>query len=160
MTVSRLIEEPEVLQRLRSVGSQRPHPGPVIGHAHFWERAMSRGALVKGAASVGGVAITGGLLMPGLARAGGKTTSASPSPVPGNPALGGLHVYLPGQNSEPSTITDLNGFVGIGAVKGTGTAKMADGSTQLLFFDVDNRFMKGEFVGADGRMHHGTFAFT
>ena len=159
MTISRLAEQPAVLERLRSVGSARLGETRA-GHAHFWERAMSRGALVRRAAGVGGVAITSGLWMPALARAGGNTTSASPTPVPGNPALGGLHLNLPGENSEPSSITDLNGFVGIGAVRGTGTATMADGSTEQLFFDVDNRFMKGEFVGADGRMHHGTFAFT
>ena len=121
---------------------------------------MSRRALMKGLAGVGAAAATGGFWMPALAQAGEKTTSAAPKPVPGNPALGGLHVYLPGENSEPSTITDLNGFVGIGAVTGKGTATLADGSTQRLFFEVDNRFMKGEFVGADGRLHHGTFAFT
>jgi hypothetical protein len=160
MTISRLAEQPAVLERLRSVGSPRLEATSRIGHAHFWDRAMSRGALVKRAAGVGGVAITSGLWMPALAHAGGNTTSASPTPVPGNPTLGGLHLNLPGENSEPSSITDLNGFVGIGAVRGTGTATMADGSTQQLFFDVDNRFMQGEFVGADGRMHHGTFAFT
>jgi hypothetical protein len=121
---------------------------------------MSRGALLKGAAGAGGAAVTSGLWMPALARAGGHTATASPKPVPPNPALGGLHVYLPGENSEPSTITDLNGFVGIGAVRGAGTATMADGSTQRLYFDVDNRFMRGEYVGEDGRLHHGTFAFT
>jgi hypothetical protein len=46
-----------------------------------------------------------------------------PTPVPGNPALGGLHIYLPAENSEPSAITDLNGFVGIGAVKGAGETR-------------------------------------
>ena len=80
--------------------------------------------------------------------------------MPPNPALGGLHIYLPGKNAEPSAITDLNGFVGIGSVTGEGTATLTNGSRQRLFFDVDNRFMRGEYVGADGRMHHGTFAFT
>jgi hypothetical protein len=121
---------------------------------------MSRGAVLKGVAGVGAAAATRGLWMPASARAGARTTSAQPVPVPGNPALGGLHIHLPGINSEPSSITNLNGFVGIGAVSGAGTAKMADGSTQRLFFDVDNRFMKGEYVGEDGRLHHGTFAFT
>ncbi len=30
--------------------------------------------------------------------------------------------------------------------------------TTPAFFDVDNRFMTGEYVGADGLMHHGTLA--
>jgi hypothetical protein len=98
--------------------------------------------------------------MPASARAGAQTTAAEPVPVPGNPALGGLHVYLPGENSEPSSIFDLNAFVGIGAVQGAGTATLEGGSTQRLFFDVDNRFMSGEYVGVDGKLHHGTFAFT
>jgi hypothetical protein len=33
------------------------------------------------------------------------------------------------------------------------------GETTRAVFDVDNRFMTGEYVGADGRMHHGTFGF-
>ena len=161
MTISRLAEHAAVVREARyRGGSQRPGGGAGFGHAHFWERAMSRRVLVRRAAGAGGVAITGWLAMPTLARAGGAVTSAEPTPVPGNPALGGLHIHLPGENSEPAAITDLNGFVGIGAVKGAGTATLADGSTQRMFFDVDNRFMQGEFVGADGRMHHGTFAFT
>ena len=131
-----------------------------IGHAHFWDRAMSRGVFLRGAAGVSGAAMTAGMWMPELARAGSKTTSARPRPIPGNPALGGLHVNLPGVNNEPSTIFDFNGHVGIGEIRGTGMATFADGSQQRLFFDVDNRFMKGEFVGLDGRMHHGTFGFT
>ena len=94
--------------------------------------------------------MTAGMWMPELARAGSKTTSARPRPIPGNPALGGLHVNLPGVNNEPSTIFDFNGHVGIGEIRGTGMATFADGSQQRLFFDVDNRFMKGEFVGLDG----------
>ena len=157
MAISRLAE--------RSIEEFRAGAGPpshtrAIGHSHFWERAMSRGAFVKRVTGVGGAAVTSALWMPALARAGGGTTSAAPVPVPANPAAGGLHINLPGVNSEPSTITNLNGFVGVGAVTGTGTATLPDGSTQQLFFDVDNRFMRGEYVGEDGRLQHGTFAFT
>lgn len=160
MAISRLAREPAALRELRLRGGRRHWvQAEGKGHAHFWERAMSRGALIKGAAGAGGAAVTSGLWMPALARAGRRTTAA-PKPVPPNPALGGLHIYLPGENAEPSSITDLNGFVGIGAVTGAGTATLADGSTQRLFFEVDNRFMRGEYVGEDGRLHHGTFAFT
>jgi hypothetical protein len=162
MAISLLARDPAALGaalHARPEASRR-EGAPLVGHAHFWERAMSRSVLLKGVAGVGGAAAASGLLAPALARAGSATTTAAPKPVPGNPALGGLHLYLPGENSEPSAITDLNGFVGIGAVRGMGTATLADGSTQQLFFDVDNRFMQGEFVGEDGRLHHGTFAFT
>ena len=121
---------------------------------------MSRGVFLKRTAGLTGVALASGAWLPALARAGSATTSAAPTPVPGNPALGGLHINLPGEGNEPSSIFDFNGFVGITEVGGTGTLTMGDGSTQPAFFDVDNRFMRGEFVGADGRMHHGTFAFT
>jgi hypothetical protein len=107
-----------------------------------------------------GVALSSGLLLPALARAGGKTTSADPRPIPGNPALGGLHLQLAAQGNEPSAITDFNGFVGITEVFGQGTLTRKDNSTQRAFFDVDNRFMKGTYVGLDGRLHHGTFGFT
>src|SRR5919108_6108335 len=159
MAIARLAQQPAILRELRLRRGAR-QPPRAVGHAHFWERAMSRGAFIRGVAGAGGAAVTSGLWMPALARAGGKTTTAAPKPVPPNPALGGLHINLPGENSEPSSITDLNGFVGIGAVNGAGTATLADGSTQRLFFDVDNRFMRGEYVGEDGRLHHGTFAFT
>ena len=159
MAISRVAQQPALLRELRSRRGA-PQPPRAVGHAHFRERVMSRGAFIKGVAGAGGAAVTSGLWMPALARAGGKTTSAAPTPVPPNPALGGLHINLPGENSEPSAITDLNGFVGIAAVRGAGTATLAGGSTQRLFFDVDNRFMRGEYIGADGRLRHGTFAFT
>jgi hypothetical protein len=130
-----------------------------VGHAHFWDRALSRRQLLKLATGAGGAALTSGLWAPALAEAGSGITSAAPRPVPPNPALGGLHFNLPGLNAEPSSITDLNGVVGVGAVKGTGTGS-SGGTTQTLYFDVDNRFMRGEYVGEDGKLHHGTFAFT
>jgi len=156
VALSRLAERPGVIASLQRGGGS---PGRV-GHAHFWDRAMSRGVFVRRAAGVTGAAMTAGLWMPALARAGTATTSAEPRPIPSNPALGGLHFNLPGVGNEPSTIFDFNGFVGISGIGGTGTATLADGSQRRLFFDVDNRFMKGEFVGLDGRMHHGTFGFT
>ena len=56
--------------------------------------------------------------------------------------------------SEPSQITDFNGVVGTCRVKGTGT-----GTSGPLSYQVDNGFMSGLYRGADGLMHHGTFAF-
>jgi hypothetical protein len=156
MTISLLDRRPDVLEELRP---DRAGP-PQLGHSHYWERAISRRALLSRSAGVAGALLTSGAWLPALARAGSATTSATPTPIPGNPALGGLHINLPGEDAEPSTIFDFNGFAGITEVGGTGTLTMPDGSTQAAFFDVDNRFMKGEFVGADGRLHHGTFAFT
>ena len=96
--------------------------------------------------------------------------SVSPIPIPGAiPDFhrdGGpdIHFQLPGPadntntgrvGGEPSTITDFNGFIGVGHVQGTGT----DNHGNTLFWDTDLRFMDGVFQGDDGRIHQGTFAF-
>ena len=129
------------------------------GHAHFAERAVSRLAFLQRSAGVAGAALTTAAWLPGLARAGGGTATAAPRPIAGNPDLFGFRVNFPVEGNEPSTILDLNAFVGVTEIGGTGTATMADGSKQRVFFDVDNRFMTGEYVGLDGRLHHGTFGF-
>jgi hypothetical protein len=63
-------------------------------------------------------------------------------------------------DAEPITITNFNGFVGLsytsGMVKQTNTKTRE--VLHLPFLNSDMRFMQGEFRGADGREHHGTFA--
>jgi hypothetical protein len=44
-------------------------------------------------------------------------------------------------------------------VRGTGTGTNPDGSTEPLFFEVDQRFMKGTFVDRSDRVAHATFGF-
>ena len=93
----------------------------------------------------------------------GSTTSA-PKPIPGGLSLStfgpvpvdpDVHVLPPAIGFEMSTITDFNGT--IAATEIQGTASGSDGSH--WFFDVDMRFMDGEYVGEDGKHHHGTFGF-
>ena len=55
---------------------------------------------------------------------------------------------------EPNTITDFNGFVGVGNVDGVGA-----GDNAGLSFDVDNRFIAGEYIALDGRHFNATFGF-
>src|SRR5262249_60294504 len=129
MAISRLTERS--IEELRA-GAGPPSHTRAIAHPHFWERAMSRGAFVKRVTGVGGAAATSALWMPALARAGGGTTSAAPVPVPANPAAGGLHINLPGENSEPSTVTNLNGFVGTGVGEGGGTRALGTGGSERL----------------------------
>jgi hypothetical protein len=135
---------------------QGPIGDPVspIRRDHLWEQGLSRRGLVTGASAL----VATSLLLPGLARAGGNVTSAAPSPIPPNPDFLGLHVYFPVEGSEPASIFDFNGFCGITELQGTGMLTL-NGHTTKAYFDVDNRFMTGEYVGADGRMHHGTFGF-
>jgi hypothetical protein len=62
--------------------------------------------------------------------------------------------------SDPSQITDFNGFVGLTNIRGGGTGTdTVTGSTTPLAFRADMGFSKGKFVGTDGRRHAGTFAF-
>lgn len=120
-----------------------------VGHAHFWERALSRRQII-GTAAVGSAVVLGsGLLTPGLVAA--KPSSSAPKPIPETLFPNApFHVLSPA-SEEPSTIYDFNGFVGATDIQGTGTGG--------LLFDVDMRFMKGVYVGVDGRVHQGTFAF-
>jgi hypothetical protein len=97
------------------------------------------------------------------APAWSKSTSA-PKPIPGGllvpafetvPANPDVHVLPPFPPFEMSTITDFNGTVAATEIQGTATG--SDGSS--WYFDTDMRFMDGEYVGEDGKHHHGTFGF-
>jgi hypothetical protein len=54
-----------------------------------------------------------------------------------------------------STITDFNGVLGGSEIRGT--ARGSDGTT--YDFDTDMRFIRGVYIGLDGRLHHGSFGF-
>jgi hypothetical protein len=91
---------------------------------------------------------------PGRAR-----RSGDPRPIPGgiqplapaNPEV--FHIFPPGAG-EPNTITDFNGFVGVAHIQGVGA-----GANAGLSFDVDNRFITGEYIALDGRHFNATFGF-
>jgi hypothetical protein len=145
----------------------RQHDHVHAGHAHPGRRAVSRRQFARTAA---GAAVVGATLGSGLwwpASADDEDGGAQPVPIPGgNPAFGGrFHVFGPGRNAipadaEPSTITDLNGFVGLARINGM--VRRTDSVTgevrTLPFVDTDMRFMKGVFRGTDGRIHQGAFA--
>ncbi|HEU0248976.1 MAG TPA: hypothetical protein VFR38_18000 [Gaiellaceae bacterium] len=128
----------------------------------FWERSFTR----RRAVTVGAAAL-GVLALPRFAF--GAPPSAGPNPIPGVlPEVPFIHIRLPGYpplgspdpaTNDPITITDFNGHVGLAYVRGTGTrTNKATGATATLPFEVDLRFMKGEFVASDGRRRHGAFA--
>ena len=126
----------------------------VIGHDHFWRRALSRRQFLGASAGAGAALATSPLWMPTLAEA----SRAEPVPIPGGFAPG-LHAFL-GPGVEPSTIFNFRGVTGVATVQGTGTGwNTTTGEPTALLFDSDNRFMQGEYVDADGERHRGTFGF-
>ena len=149
-------------RRWPSLGSPTQQPSAYAGHAHFWERALSRRQFFQTTAGFTGLALGASLLSP-LAPA--LFASPPASTVLPNPISGGLMVFghlfnfvLPGSGQEPSTITDFNGIVGLAHVGGTGTGIDSSGS-QRLIFDNDCRFMDGVYVGVDGKVHRGAIGF-
>ncbi|HEX7070173.1 MAG TPA: hypothetical protein VF190_05185 [Rhodothermales bacterium] len=127
------------------------------GHAHFWDRALSRRTLLRAAAAGTAGVLTSGLWMPVLAQG---EDGAEPRPIPGGVEVGGqtFHLFLPELGNEPSTITDFKGFVGLAVISGQGLA-IGGGAIRELVYQVDLRFMKGTYVGVDGQQHQGTFHF-
>ncbi len=140
-----------------------------------WSRlfaALSRRQFLRRAAGAG-IALGSGLLIPGKARA---DDNLLPTPIPFAQLLppavvhppqqyGPFHAAFPGPVDSPgpfcnrpapfipSLINNFNGFYGVAA--GSGTATDGSGNT----FAMDNRFMKGVYVGEDGQNHRGAFAF-
>jgi hypothetical protein len=126
-------------------------------------KELSRRQFVK--ASIGSAALLAGSSAYAKLLGQGSTL---PNPIPGGldvPPF--IHILLPGYpgfgldpaTNDPSTINDFNGHVGLTYVRGMGTrTDLATGATARLPFEVDLRFMKGEYVGSDGRRHHGAFA--
>jgi hypothetical protein len=99
--------------------------------------------------------------------------SSDPRPIPyGTQFLGPgtelFHVEAPGypglgapETANAATITDFNGALGLVYVGGHGvhTDKVTGIVTTGIYWEVDMRFMVGEYVGKDGQHHHGTFGF-
>ena len=125
-----------------------------------------------GAAGAAGVAAASQFAVPPLARADGRKT-AEPNPIPGGGTAFGFHVHhnpLPNDPtvplsglSDPSEIGDFNGLILDTMIRGggTGTGVTFPGhdATGPLAFRADMGAMQGEYVGDDGKHHHGSFVF-
>ena len=141
-------------------------------HFHAAEPAPGRRRFLRSMAGLG-LGLGSGLLVPGRARAasnqdgGGDEDDrhALPKPIPGGVKPFGIlvhHYPLPPPGTplanvtEPSEITDFNGFIGDTSIRGAG---IGTGFAMPLAFRADVGFMKGKYIGTDGRHHHGTFGF-
>ena len=125
-------------------------------------RRLSRRGFMAGAAVVAGASATSSLWIPIVARAddGEEGAPVAPRPIPQTVAPGApFHVVIPGHGSEPSSITDFEGSIGLAALGGTGFGFDGRGKRETLNTDVDVRFMKGKYVGVDNQRHHATFVF-
>lgn len=155
--------------------------GPRISAARLSRRGFFSSA---GAASAGLVAASvlpssamagddqsGGVTLPGL--------NALPDPVPHTaptPFGTTLHGFFPGpvegtatptdptgahlNGRDPSPIFNFSGFIGQADLRFTGSGTdLNTGAVAPYTFNADVRFMKGTFVGTDGKARQGAFAF-
>ena len=143
--------------------SSASHSG---AHAHFWPRELSRRNFIASAAGAAGLVIAPSLSFPTMAEAEGTSPglfcSPSPTPITGGTELLGMgtelfHVFLPGPGTEPSTIGNFKGCIGVAAGHGTGTITDDNGESSVTFA-TDMRFMTGTYVGQDGKQRKGSFA--
>jgi hypothetical protein len=140
-----------------------------VGHAHFWERAMTRRNFIGAAAVAGGAAATAGMWLPQFAKAA-AFAEADPRPIPGGTLLPfqptPFHFFFPtggpsgvtvlSGHGDPSLITDFDGMIGVADV---GATTGTDGAGKQLLWKADVRFMKGTYVGTEGDTRTGAFAF-
>ena len=142
-----------------------------------WKKAeggpLSRRNLIRGAASA---VVGAGLLRPRPTFADDVNDHAAcalANPIPGfvtpfkpfgvvvhhNPLSLANRLAVAGI-SDPSQITDFDGFVGLTHIRGGGTGtNTVTGESRILAFQADMGFSQGKFIGVDGHRHEGTFAF-
>jgi len=136
--------------------------------------SFSRRGFLSTAAGAAGLLAASRFSFTPLALAVDKEkTTAEPKPIPGGATAFGFLVHhnpLPNdptvpltQINDPSEIGDFNGLVvdtmirGFGT--GTGTTFPGHDGTGTLPFRADMGGMRGEYIGEDGKHHHGTFVF-
>ena len=125
------------------------------------EKGFSRRRFLRAASGVSGLLLVAGKSLPVSAA------TCDPAAIPETLVLGGglpdIHVQLPGvltaADTDPSTIWNFNGHVGLAVVDGVGVrTDLRTGMRTRMPYEVDLRFMQGEFVSARRRHCHGTFA--
>jgi hypothetical protein len=83
-----------------------------------------------------------------------------PGPIDGSPAATDHEPPPKKPGRDPSTIFDFDGVVGQADLTLTGTGTdTTTGASAPYGFHTDMRFIAGRFVGTDGKIHKGTFAF-
>jgi hypothetical protein len=150
----------------------------IESRTYLWPNAVSRRQLFKAAGGLG-LVLASGVRMSARADASKGTANdcVSPLPIPHVFPPNAGHFFFPGpvtgvvfpatdptgahpDGRDPSTITHFRGVIGQADLtfSGTGT-NTKTGETGTFNFHTDTRFMKGVFIGADEKEHHGSFAF-
>lgn len=140
----------------------------------FQEKWLSRRNLIRGAA---GAVFGAGLAHPAFVHGrDDESTREDAACVGPNPIPGGVAPFAPSGTfihhnplnpakplaniSDPSQITDFDGFVGLTHIRGGGMGTdTGTGATTRLAFQADMGFSQGKFIGTDGQQHRGTLAF-
>jgi hypothetical protein len=111
-----------------------------------------------------GLVLGAGLSTSARALGGNPHVEASPLPIPGGVSPFGILIHhFPvianstplAALSDPSQITDFNGFVGLNRIRGTGSSP----GFGPLTFQADMGFMDGVYVAKDGKHYQATFGF-
>ena len=131
---------------------------------HSDGKNFTRRGFLSTATAAAGLAVASDFALAPLARAADKT--AEPKPIPGGATLAGVAIHhnpLPAapstplsQINDPSEIGDFNGMIIDTQIRGLGTGTGLNGPQS---FRADMGAMQGEYVGEDGKHHHGSFVF-
>ncbi len=139
--------------------SQAGHPSGLLAPSL---RVVPRRRLLRSAAAASALALGARLRSPMIDALAASNDEALPIPG-GNDFLDDghfVHVFPPAFGLEPSTVNHFNGFVAAAEIQGTGTGTdTTTGKMTRYYYDADMRFMDGQYIGADGRVRHGTFGF-
>lgn len=144
----------------------------------FTTPALSRRRFLGAFATSAGMGLGSSIGMPMLARAAGRRamelsssdTDDGPQHLPGGISIAGqlsgcpsqlaiAHFFGPGATNENSTIWDFDGSIGVAAGLVNGTGNLGGTAQTFTGVHVDMRFLKGSYVGLDGMVHQGAFAF-
>jgi len=131
---------------------------------HSDARSVTRRGFLTTATAAAGLAVASDFALAPRARAADKT--GEPKPIPGGAMLAGVAIHhnpLPAvsatpltQINDPSEIGNFNGMIIDTQIRGLGTGT---GLSAPVSFRADMGAMQGEYVGEDGKHHHGSFVF-